>query len=420
MSLFYENTLKQFQKAAHILGMRPEIIRLLEEPQRIVHVNIPVKMDDGSLRIFPGYRVQHNNALGPYKGGIRYHPDVNMHEVKALAMLMTLKCAAADLPLGGGKGAVQVDPRNLSQRELEALTRAYTRLLAPVIGPQIDIPAPDVYTNAKIMEWIYDEYSRVTGKDSPAVVTGKAVSKGGSLGRESATAQGGVYILLELVKKLGKDPKQLSVIIQGFGNAGSYAGKILHAEGFKLVGVSDSKGGLYCEGGIDPVLAQECKIDGGSVKECEIAAIEYQSRGEGVCRRTSNEELLELPCDVLILCALENQVTKMNADKIQAQMILELANGPTTPEADEILDKKGITVLPDILSNAGGVTVSFFEWQQNIAAEHWSYEDVQKKLRSQMVDAFESVWALSQKYKVSLRYSALLVALKRLETHIQI
>lgn len=415
MAHFYQNTIKQVRKAASQIHLQKEIFEILEEPQRIVTVHIPVKMDDGSVRIFRGFRVQHNNAMGPYKGGIRYHPEVNMNEVKALALLMTLKCAVVNIPLGGAKGGIEVNPHTLSPHELERLTRGYTLLMEPVIGPDKDIPAPDVYTNAQIMEWMYDEYSKLVGKDSPGVVTGKAVGKGGSLGRESATAQGGAYVLMELFKKLRRNPHESSVIIQGFGNAGSFMGKILHDAGFHILGVSDSRGGLYCPGGLDPVVAYSCKRDKKTVQECEIAGIEYHKEGSGVCKRISNAELLELPCDVLVLSALENQVTGENASRVKAKIVVELANGPTDLEGDHILEKKGIMVIPDILANAGGVTVSYFEWQQNLAKKHWSEEVIQKKLKKIMVDAFEAIYSVSKEQKVSFRQAALMMALKRLE-----
>ncbi|MBI2463504.1 Glu/Leu/Phe/Val dehydrogenase [Candidatus Peregrinibacteria bacterium] len=415
MSRFFETTLEQLKKAAKTMKLSPSVFTILEEPQRIVTAHIPVTMDNGTIQIFRGYRVQHNNARGPYKGGIRYHPDVNMEEVKALALLMTIKCAVVNLPLGGGKGGIEVDSHKLSQRELEALTRGYTRLMAPILGPKIDVPAPDVYTNAQIMAWIYDEYSKITGKDSPAVVTGKAVGKGGSLGRESATAQGGFYVLMEFIQKMKKNPKDMTVVIQGFGNAGSFIARMVHDAGFRLIAVSDSKGGLYCKGGIDPAIAYSCKRESHSVQNCEIAGIEYTKKGEGVCKRISNAELLELPCDILVLSALENQITASNAKNIRAHIILELANGPTDAEGDIILEKRGITVLPDILANAGGVTVSYFEWLQNLQKKQWTEKIVLAKLKKTMVEAFNEVYAMSRKYKIGLRQGALITALKRLE-----
>lgn len=415
MSRFFETALKQLKKAADTMKLSSSVFTILEAPERIVTAHIPVKMDNGNIQIFRGYRVQHNNARGPYKGGIRYHPDVNMEEVKALALLMTIKCAVVNLPLGGGKGGIEVDPHKLSQRELEALTRGYTRLMAPILGPKIDIPAPDVYTNAQIMAWIYDEYSKIIGKDSPAVVTGKAVGKGGSLGRESATSQGGFYVLMEFIKKVKKNPRDMTVVIQGFGNAGSFIARMVNEAGFRLIAVSDSKGGLYCEGGIDPLIAYSCKRESASVQNCEIAGIEYAKKGKGICKRISNAELLELPCDVLVLSALENQVTASNAKNIRANIILELANGPTDAEGDTILEKRNIMILPDILANAGGVTVSYFEWLQNLQKKQWTEKIVTEKLKKTMVEAFDEVYSMSRKYKVSLRQGALIVALKRLE-----
>ncbi|MBI5754927.1 Glu/Leu/Phe/Val dehydrogenase [Candidatus Peregrinibacteria bacterium] len=411
---FYENALALVKKAAKTGNFPQDLMTILEEPQSIHSVNIPVRMDNGSLRIFRGFRVQHNNAAGPYKGGIRYHPEVNMNEVKALALLMTMKCAVVNIPLGGGKGGIEVDSRKLSKKELEAMTRGYTRMLAPVIGPDKDIPAPDVYTDSTVMSWIYDEYSRVVGKDSPGVVTGKPIEIGGSLGRASATAQGGVYVLLELVKKLGKNPKDMTVAVQGFGNAGSFVAKLLYKEGFKIVAVSDSKGGMACLSGIDPVKAHTCKIDKQSVMECEIASEMFHVHGGADCRKVSNSELLTLPCDILVLSALENQVTSANAESIQAKIVLELANGPTNMEGDAILERRGILVLPDILANAGGVTVSYFEWVQNMKGEKWSEEAVAAKLKGKMVEAMGEVWSVSEQYKVGLRQAALISALRRL------
>jgi len=385
---------------------------LLMHPERIIEVSIPVKMDNGSLRVFHGFRVQHNSVRGPYKGGIRYHPDVDMDEMKALATWMTFKCAVVGIPLGGAKGGVIVDSKELSPRELETLTRQYTLALAPFIGPTLDIPAPDVYTNPQIMAWIADEYSKIHGRNIPGVVTGKAVEIGGSLGRASATSQGGVYVLEEYLKVNGKSPDGMTAVVQGFGNAGSHVAHMLHEFGFKVLGVSDSKGALYCEEGLLPEKALSCKIEGGKVGECVLAG---QS-----CRMISNSELLELECDVLVLSALENQVTKDNADKIKAGVILELANGPVSPDADIILEKKGVKVIPDILANAGGVTVSYFELVQNQMNYYWSAEEVQEKLKKIMREAWASVDTAATKFNCSYREAAFITAMKRLESAIKI
>lgn len=423
MSLF-QNTLTQLERAAKIMKLNPHVEEHLRHPQRILEVGIPVHMDNGNVRIFKGFRVQHNNARGPYKGGIRYHPEVDMEEVKALSMWMTIKCAVVGIPLGGAKGGVIVDPSSLSPRELEELSRGYIRAVAPIVGPETDVPAPDVYTNSQIMAWMADEFSTLRqgqGSRGLGVVTGKPLAFGGSAGREQATSQGGVYVLMEALKRWGMDPKETRVVIQGFGNAGANVAHLLETAGFKIVGVSDSKGGLYCEGGIHPKEAIACKREKGAVGECFVAGIEYEGKagspGEGAaCRKVTNAELLELPCEVLVLSALENQVTAKNAANVKAKVILELANGPTTPEADEILHEKGVSVIPDILANAGGVTVSYFEMVQNQMNFYWTAEEVQDKLRPIMVSAWDAVEDTAKKHHCTLREAAFIVALKRLES----
>ncbi|MDA1060335.1 MAG: Glu/Leu/Phe/Val dehydrogenase [bacterium] len=418
MSLF-ENTLAQIEKAGSLVNLDDEIKLILSNPQRRVRVSIPIRMDDGSLKIFQGFRVQHNNAMGPYKGGFRYHPQVDMEEVKALSAWMTMKCAVVGIPLGGGKGGVMVDPKQLSESELERLTRGYVRMLEPVLGPEMDVPAPDVNTDSKMMDWFADEYSKLKGKDMRGVVTGKTIEAGGSKGRSEATAQGGVFVLEEYIKDKGLNPKDTKVVIQGFGNAGGVAAKLLAAMDFEIVGVSDSQGGLVCSHGIDPAGLMTCKIEKNSVKNCGIHVEELQGIEGATCRVVTNEELLEQECDILVLAALENQITIDNADQIKAKVILELANGPITPEADEILNKNGITVLPDILANAGGVTVSYFEMLQNHDDKYWSEEEVAEKLKKTMVDAWKAVFENSQKYKCSLRNAAFVTALIRLEEKIK-
>ncbi len=414
MSLF-ENTIAQMQKAAKLMQLTPHIEELLSHPQRILEVSIPVKMDSGATKVFRGFRVQHNNVRGPYKGGIRFHPEVDMEEVKALSMWMTIKCGVVNIPLGGAKGGVIVDHTQLSARELEGLTRGYTRAIAPFIGPEQDVPAPDVYTNPQIMAWIADEYSMLQGRNKLGVVTGKPLAVGGSEGRNEATSQGGVYVLQEIVKNLGLNPKETRVVIQGFGNAGANVANLLDQAGFKVIGISDSKGGLYCEGGIHPQEAIACKREKGEVGECFVAGMEYTTNAGNACRKVTNAELLELECDILVLSALENQVTKDNADRVKAKFILELANGPTTPEADEILKAKNILVIPDILANAGGVTVSYFELVQNEANFYWSAEEVDQRLKAIMVSAWQHVDQLSKQYHCTLREAAFIAALKRLE-----
>lgn len=414
MSLF-ENTLKQIQEAAKIMKLDPDVETILSHPMRVIEVSIPIKMDDCKIKTFKGFRIQHNNAAGPFKGGIRFHPDVDMSEVKALSTWMTMKCSVVGIPLGGGKGGIIVDPKKLSERELEALSRKYVHVLAPFLGPEIDVPAPDVNTNPKIMAWIADEYSQLQRKNVPGVVTGKPLEVGGSQGRKEATSQGGVFVLEEFMKTTDMKPEETKVVIQGFGNAGSNAAKILAAQGYQIVGVSDSKGGIVCEKTIQPESVIACKVEKGSVKECGLIASELQGMEGAACKRVDNKELLETECDILFLSALENQITKENASKIKAKYILELANGPVTPEADEILNKMGVTIIPDILANAGGVTVSYFELVQNKMNYYWSAEEVQEKLKKIMVEAWENVSANAKKYKCTLRQAAFITAMARLE-----
>lgn len=418
MSLF-ENTLKQINKAARLMDLDSEIEQVLSVPQRRIEVNIPVRMDDGSLKIFKGFRVQHNNYLGPYKGGIRFHPNVDMGEVDALSAWMTIKCSVVGLPLGGGKGGIIVNPKELSESELERLTRKYVQLIEPVIGPETDVPAPDVNTNSKIMAWFADEYSEIVGKQTPGVVTGKPVEHGGSKGRSSATAQGGVYVLEEYVADAGWNIEDTKVIVQGFGNAGSYAAKLLASGGYQIVGASDSQGGLVCNYGINPEELMVCKVEKSSVKECGLHVTEIHGLDGASCKKVSNEELLEQECDVLVLAALENQITAENADRIKAKVIVELANGPVSPEADEILAKKGIVVMPDILVNAGGVTVSYFEMLQNADGEYWSDEKVQERLKESMSNAWAEVKCNADKYNSTLRESAFITAIGRIEKKIR-
>jgi len=412
MSLF-ENTIRQMRQAAQIMKLDPNVETILSTPQKILEVSVPVKMDNGSIRVFKGFRVQHNNARGPYKGGIRFHPQVDMEEIKALATWMTMKCSVVGIPLGGGKGGVIVDPHELSEKELEALSRSYLRAIAPAIGPRKDIPAPDVYTNPQIMAWIADEFSKLHGENILGVVTGKPLEVGGSAGRGDATSQGGIYVLEEMCDSYNLPHENTTVAVQGFGNAGANVAKMLHERGFKVIAVSDSRGAIYCKDGVDPNHAHSCKLDKGSVVECTGA-------GGSDCKVITNEELLELKCDVLFLSAMENQVTKDNADKIKARVIIELANGPVTPEADEILKEKGVLIVPDILANAGGVTVSYFELVQNEANFYWTNEEVQEKLKKIMIESWKNVEALSKKHNCTLRQAAFIAALKRLEGTIKL
>ncbi len=415
MSL-YQNTLAQLEQAAQIMSLDPTFHSYIKSPQRIVEVNFPVVMDDGTTKMFNGYRVQHNNLPGPYKGGIRFNMDVDLDEVKGLAAWMTFKCSVVGIPYGGGKGGVVVDAKTISKAENERISRAYIRAVASVIGPDKDIPAPDMYTNSQTMAWMADEYMKIYGQQGLGVVTGKPEQFGGSSGRNEATAQGGIYALERYCLEHGLKPEGATVIVQGFGNAGSYAAQFLHEAGYKVVGISDSQGGIYAEGGIAIDQAMSCKIEYKSVIKCEHTAINYdQVKGQGGVRVVTNEELLEMPCDILVLSALENQVTGMNAANVKAKVIVELANGPVTPEADAVLDQRGVVVLPDILMNAGGVTVSYFEWVQNLANHYWQAETVQERLKEIMINAYERVSGYKKKYNTSYRKAAFITALARLE-----
>lgn len=409
---------KQLKKIGEKLSLDPFLLTKLSEPDRHIEVSLPVKMNDGSIKIYSGFRVQHNNIRGPYKGGLRYHQNVDLDEVKALAFWMTMKNAVVNVPFGGGKGGITVNPKSLSENELEALTREYTRKLAGIIGPHLDVPAPDVNTNPLIMSWIADEYSKAAGKNTPAVVTGKPVNKGGSEGRTEATGLGGTFVLMNILKKLGKKAKDTTVAIQGFGNVGNFIAKFLHQEGFKIVGLADSKGALYIPKGIEDInQVERCKEEKGYLAGCycvgSVCDIKNRELLKG--QNISSQALLELPVDVLIPAALENVITHENANKIKAKIILEMANGPTTTEADEILNKIGVVVVPDILANSGGVATSYFEWYQNLRDEHWKKEEVFKKLKEKMDTAANAVFETSQKQKVSLREAAYIVALKRIQ-----
>lgn len=399
---FLNNVLYMLKNAADYLNLDPGIHDVLKKPKRVVVVSVPVKMDDGSLRVFTGIRVQHNNARGPYKGGVRYYPSVDVEEVTALAMLMTFKCAVTDLPYGGAKGGVACDPKNLSKNELEKITRRYTAMIYEIIGPYLDIPGPDVYTDAQTMAWMVDTYSMMRGVFTPEVATGKPISLYGSLGRHDATSRGAVYIIREYFKTINKPLKDARVVIQGYGNVGYNAAKILHEEyGAKIIAVSDSKGGIYVPDGAHPDKILEHKQKTGSV-------INFPGS-----KLLTNEELLTTPCDILIPAALENSITKEIAEKVEAKLIVEGANGPTTSEADKILFERKIPVIPDILSNAGGVTVSYLEWVQNLKRETWTLEEVHAKLEARMVKGFHDVMNTSKKYETPLRLGALIFAVDR-------
>ena len=401
-STVYENVLKQLDNASKVLNLDEQVKELLQEPMRTLSVSIPVKMDDDSIHVFKGFRCQHNDVLGPTKGGIRFHPQVCEDEVKALAAWMTFKCSLVGIPYGGAKGGVIVNPKELSRNELERLSRGFIEAISPIIGPDKDIPAPDVYTDAQVMSWFMDEFSKLKGVNTPGLVTGKPVVLGGSFGRHSATARGVMYIVREAAKAIDLDLNGATVAIQGYGNAGSFSAKFLNELGCKIVACNDSKGGIYCKTGFDPVEVAKHKEETGSVKGFEG------------CSDITNQELLTMDVDILIPAALENQITKRNANKIKARMLVEAANGPTTPEADEILFSKNMMVVPDILANAGGVTVSYFEWVQNIANYYWSKDEVDRKLESIMVDAFEKVYNTHEELNVNMRVSAFIVAIKRL------
>lgn len=391
------------QKAIEALKLDANTAALVQQPERVLEVSIPVKMDDGTVKLFTGYRSQHSTALGPAKGGIRFHPDVNMDEVKTLSFWMTCKCAVADIPYGGGKGGIIVDPNELSERELEALSREYIRKIAPIIGEYTDIPAPDVNTNGKIMAWMTDEYSKTRGYYVPGVITGKPLRVGGSKGRGAATGVGVLVSIQQAFKKLNIDPKTSTCAVQGFGNVGSFAAQLLHDMGVKILAVSNSKGGIYCKDGMDPYKVEEYLM--GNKKRL---------KGYPGSEEITNEALLELDVTVLVPSALELQITDKNAAKIKAKIVAEGANGPTTPAADEILTKNGVLIIPDILANSGGVTVSYFEWVQNLYRYYWTEEEVEKRQTQKMIEAFDAVFQAAQKYNVNMRVAAYIVALTRI------
>ena len=399
-----EQSMIPLNKAIKAMKLDPGAAAIIAVPEKTTEVHIPVKMDNGKVQVFTGYRCQHSTIMGPAKGGVRYHTAVNMDEVKTLAFWMTCKCAVAGLPYGGGKGGIIVDVTKLSERELEALTRGYIDKIAGVIGEKKDIPAPDMNTNAKIMGWMMDEYSKITGKYEPGFITGKDISVGGSLGRTAATGRGVVTAALEALKVKGMKVKGATASVQGFGNVGSWTAKLAFDEGMKIVAISDVYGAIANKKGIDPY---------------KLAEYTATSKGHSVvgypdADPIDKELVLEQKVDVLFPCAMENQITKDNAKKIKATIICEGANGPTTPEADEILDKKGIFVVPDILANGGGVTVSYFEWVQNLYRFFWSEEEVKNRQIDMMVKAFKEVYDLTLEYKVPMRVAAYIAALKRL------
>ncbi|MFX0011471.1 MAG: Glu/Leu/Phe/Val dehydrogenase [Candidatus Hermodarchaeota archaeon] len=401
---------RQIDIVADKMGLDENIKKYLKRVERSLIVSIPIMRDNGKLEVYEGYRVHHSTVRGPGKGGIRYSPDVYLDEVKALATWMTWKNCLLNLPLGGAKGGVCVDPSRLSKKELERLTRRYTAEIINIIGPDIDIPAPDINTNAQIMAWIMDVYSMQKGKSVPGVVTGKPIEIGGSVGRESATGMGLYYVLEALSIKLKMDISSQKVVIQGFGNVGGTIAHILYEKGIKIIAVSDISGGLYDEQGLN---IEELLLwrDSNSL---------FREYNNADCIHLSNEELLEIDCDILIPAAIENQITATNADDINCKIIIEGANGPTTPEADEILDKKGIIVVPDILANAGGVCVSYFEYIQDIHSYFWKLERINKELKNILIDAFEEVYKISKEKEVSLRIAAYMIAMSRLSKAIEL
>ncbi|MED4352688.1 Glu/Leu/Phe/Val dehydrogenase [Schinkia azotoformans] len=383
------------------LGYSDEVYELLKEPLRIMTVRIPVRMDNGSIKIFTGYRAQHNDAVGPTKGGVRFHPSVTEKEVKALSIWMSLKCGIVDLPYGGGKGGIICDPRDMSFRELENLSRGYVRAVSQIVGPTKDIPAPDVFTNSQIMAWMMDEYSRMDEFNNPGFITGKPLVLGGSHGRESATAKGVTICIYEALKKRNIDIKDAKVVVQGFGNAGSFLAKFMHDAGAKVIGISDAYGALFDPNGLDIDYLLDRRDSFGTVTKL-------------FKNKITNKDLLELDCDILVPAAIENQITEENANKIKAKVIVEAANGPTTLEATKILTDRGILLVPDVLASAGGVTVSYFEWVQNNQGYYWSEEEVEEKLQKVMVKAFNNVYETAQTRKVDMRLAAYMVGVRKM------
>ena len=403
---------KRHEEALKYTTVSDDTVKRLKFPNSSIKVSIPVRMDNGDLKIFQGYRIIYDNTRGPAKGGIRYHPSVSIDEVELLAFLMTFKCAVLNLPFGGGKGGITVDSKNLSKFELERLSRGYINALADFIGPDIDIPAPDMYTNEMIMGWMMDQYSIIHRKIIPAVITGKPLSMGGSNGRETATAMGAFFVVEEIMSTLQRSRHSTTIAIQGFGNAGSILAELLFNADYKVVAVSDSKGAIYSKNGLDIPSVKHYKDTTRDLKAvycdgsvCNI--VEHEA--------LTNEELLTLDVDILIPAALENQITETNANDIKAKLIFEVANGPIAPSADDILEEKGIIVVPDILANAGGVTVSYFEWVQNRTGQYWTLQDVNSRLKHKIVEETRSVWEISQEKTISMRTAAYVQALNRLE-----
>ena len=410
-TLFKEASERLVEAAKHVI-ISSDTVERLKQPKAVMIVAIPVRMDNGDLRLFQGYRVRYDDTRGPTKGGIRYHPSVNLDEVESLAFWMTFKCAVVGLPFGGAKGGINCDPKQLSMFELERLSRGYINAVADFIGPDVDIPAPDLYTNPMIMGWMMDQYSIIQRKILPAVITGKPVSMGGSLGRDTATAMGVSYVIENIMSKIKRLPKTTTVAIQGFGNVGGVTAELLHEVGYKIVAVSDSKGGIYSSSGLDIPSIRKFKE---STRKLKAAYCDGS-----VCNiidhdTITNAELLKLKVDVLIPAALEDQITDKNAHQVQAKIIFEAANGPIAPEADPILEKQGVMVIPDILTNAGGATVSYFEWVQNRTGDYWTLEKVHQELRQRMNNETENIWKLAEEKRIPLRLAAYIHGLSRIE-----
>ena len=405
----FEVALKQLDEAAKLIKLDKGLHQVLASPKRVLTVSLPVKMDNGEIRVFTGYRSQHNDARGPYKGGIRYHPQVTIDEVKALSMWMTWKCAVADIPYGGGKGGIICNPKEMSDGELERMTRRYAYAIADIIGPHTDIPAPDVYTGGKEMAWIMDTYSALKGNFvQPEIITGKPIAIGGSLGRNEATGRGLAFTVREAAKKLKINMKAATVAVEGFGNAGQLASQFVEERGAKVIAASDSRGGVYNKAGMEVAALRKHKERTGSVV------------GFPGAKSMSNEELLEIECTILIPAALENQITGKNAGKVKAKIMAEAANGPTTPEADEILYRNKILIIPDILANGGGVTVSYFEWLQNLRRDYWTEAEVNERLDKNITKAFLDVYDTHEKYGVNMRKASTVLAVDRVVEAVKI
>jgi glutamate dehydrogenase (NAD(P)+) len=405
----FEVALKQLDEAAKLINLDKGLQQVLANPKRVLTVSLPVKMDNGEIQVYTGFRSQHNDARGPYKGGIRYHPQVTVDEVKALSMWMTWKCAVADIPYGGGKGGIICNPKEMSEGELERMTRRYAYAIADIIGPRTDIPAPDVYTGGKEMAWIMDTYSALKGNYvQPEIITGKPIMVGGSLGRNEATGRGLAFTVREAAKKLKVEVKDATMAVEGFGNAGQFASQFVEEQGAKLIAASDSRGGIYNKNGINVAELRKHKEKTGSVAEFPGA------------NSISNEELIEIECAILIPAALENQITSKNAGRVKAKIVAEAANGPTTPEADEVLYNNKTLVIPDILANGGGVTVSYFEWLQNLRRDYWTEDEVNERLDRNITKAFLDVYATSEKHGVNMRKASTVLAVNRVVEAIKI